>query len=105
MSSFSGFFIFPGFFQVRIYFFYTWGDNKWSSAHTLDPILIRNTPKCSKLNCRQFEYIFIKIYLTLSRNFFKKWVRAGETLAARPPPQPSKISNDQSCWPANSLQE
>src|SRR6266568_3228348 len=81
---------FPSFFQVRIYFFYTFGDNIWSSAHTLGPILIRNIPKCSKLNCRQFEYIFVKIYSTLSRNFFKKRVRAGETLAARHPPQPPK---------------
>src|SRR6266496_2882857 len=72
MSSFSGYsIIFPGFLQVRIYFFYMWGHNIWSSTHTLGPILIRNTPKCSKLNCRQFEYIFIKIYSTLSRNFFK----------------------------------
>ena len=69
----------------------TSGDILWSSAHTLGPIFIRNTPKCSKLNCRQFEYIFIKIYSTLSRNFFKKRVRAGETVAARPPPQPPKI--------------
>src|SRR6266568_8265261 len=82
---------FPSFFQVKIYFFYTLGDNIWSSAHTLGPILIRNIPKCSKLNCRQFEYIFIKIYSTLSRNFFKKRVRAGETLAAHPPSTPQKF--------------
>src|SRR6266581_4589619 len=92
MSSFSGYsIIFPGFLQVRIYFFYMWGHNIWSSAHTLGPILIRNTPKCSKLNCRQFEYIFIKIYSTLSRNFFKKRVRAGETLAAHPPQPPKNF--------------
>src|SRR6266496_900830 len=66
------------------------GDNLWSSAHTLGPIFIWNEPKCSKLNCPQFEYFFIKIYSTLSRNFFKKRVRAGETLAACPPPQPPK---------------
>src|SRR6266568_3394630 len=88
MSSFSGFSIIcPG---KNLFFLYV-GDNIWSSAHTLGPILIRNTPKCSKLNCRQFDYIFIKIYSTLSRNFFKKRVRAGETVAARPPPQPQKI--------------
>src|SRR6266581_3439136 len=81
------------FFQVSNFFFYTWGDNIWSSAHTLGPILIKNTPKCSKLNCRQFEYFFIKIYSTLSCNFFKKRVRAGETLAAPPPPTPQKIFN------------
>src|SRR6266568_7623984 len=75
--------------QVYIYFFYTSGDILWSSAHTLGPIFIRNTPKCSKLNCRQFEYIFIKIYSTLSRNFFKKRVRAGEP-SPPAPPQPPK---------------
>src|SRR6266496_2665997 len=80
-------------------------DILWSSAHTLGPIFIRNTPKCSKLNCRQFEYIFIKIYSTLSRNFFKKRVRAGETVAARPPLNPQKFLDGQSCWPSNSLQE
>ncbi len=92
MSSLSGFsIIFPGFLQVNNYFFYTSGDNLWSSAHTLGPIFIWNEPKCSKLNCRQFEYFFIKIYSTLSRNFFKKRVRAGETLAARPPSTPKKF--------------
>src|SRR6266581_7565121 len=87
MSSLSGFYIiFPGFLQVKNFFFYMSGGKVGSSAHTLGPIFIWNEPKCSKLNCQQFEYFFIKIYSTLSRNFFKKRVRAGETLAARPPP-------------------
>src|SRR6266581_6406660 len=92
MSSLSGFYIiFPGFLQVKNFFFYMSGGKVGSSAHTLGPIFIWNEPKCSKLNCQQFQYFFIKIYSTLSRNFFKKWVRAGETLAACPPQPPKNF--------------
>ncbi len=78
---------FPSFFQDfprQNFFFYILGDNIWSSTQTLGLIFIRNTPKCSKLNCRQFEYIFIKIYLTLSHNLKKTGVYGGNPRRPHP---------------------
>src|SRR6266568_689534 len=89
MSSFSGFsIIFPG---KNLFFLYV-GDNIWSSAHTLGPILIRNTPKCSKLNCRQFEYIYLSKYIQLCRaTFSKNGCERGKPWPPAPPQPPKNF--------------
>ena len=53
-------------------------------AHTLGPILIRNEPKCSKLNCRQFEYFLSKYNQLCRANFSKAGADGG-----KPSPLPS----------------
>ena len=73
-------------------FLVCWG-GKWSSAHTLGPILKRKTPKCAKLNYLQFDYKIINIWSTSSINFFKKTKNKGAVGGnprRPPPPQPPK---------------
>ena len=92
------------------FIFLVCGGKEWSSANTLGPILKRKTPKCAELNYLQFYYKFINIWSTSSINFFKKpkqnecgW---GWGKPSPPTPlNPQKISNGQSSWPANFLQE